>query len=173
VERETAVARKRVQHAETAIIQEVKVMTTAERVGATTIKPETRFEKRSNTIGDILSDLGIPDNEQDGEDEDDDEEEAELGKLSDDDEPGWVMGTMCRTVQYRIQSLRQKPMNLDELMQPGWGDAANYFIETDMKYGTAKLMVLAVLKYQIDTTAATPSPTTFGEHMLNLEIVSG
>jgi len=36
VERETAVARKRVQDAETAIMQELNDMTTSENVGATT-----------------------------------------------------------------------------------------------------------------------------------------
>ena len=36
MERETAVARKRVQDAETAIMQELNDMTTSENVGATT-----------------------------------------------------------------------------------------------------------------------------------------
>jgi hypothetical protein len=40
-----------------------------------------------------------------------------------------------------------------------------------MKYRTAELKVLAVVKPQIDTTAATPSPTTVGEHMQTLEII--
>jgi len=85
VERETAVARKRVQDAETAIMQD---MTTAENGGATTGKPETTFEEMLNAIGDSLSDLASSDDEQDGEDEEDDEEDTELGKLSDHDEPG-------------------------------------------------------------------------------------
>jgi hypothetical protein len=42
-----------------------------------------------------------------------------------------------------------------------------------MKYGTAELMVLAVVKPQMETTAATPSPITVGEHMQTPEIVSG
>ena len=41
-----------------------------------------------NAIGDSLSDLVSSNDEQDGEDEEDDEEDTELGKLSDDDEPG-------------------------------------------------------------------------------------
>jgi len=41
-----------------------------------------------------------------------------------------------------------------------------------MKYGTAELKVPAAFKYQIDQIAATPSPTTFGEDMQTLEIVS-
>jgi len=126
-----------------------------------------------NAIGDSLSNLASSDNKQDGEDEEDDEADTELGKLSDDDEPGWVMGTISKTVQHCMESFRQMQMRLDELTQPGWGDAANYFCERDMKYRTAELKVPAVVKQQIDTTAATPSLTTCEEHMQTLEIVSG
>jgi len=42
-----------------------------------------------------------------------------------------------------------------------------------MKYGTTKLKVPVVVEPQIDTTAATPSPTTFGEQMQTLDIVRG
>jgi len=170
VERETAVARKRVQDAETALMQD---MMTAENECATTGKPETTFEEMLNPIGDSLSDLASSHDEQDGEDKEDDEEDTELGKLSDDDEPGWVMGTITKTVQHRMESFRQKQMRLDELTQPGWGDAANNFRERDMRYGTAELMVPAVVKPQIDSTTATPSPISIGEHMQTPEIVRG
>jgi len=173
VERETAATRKRVQDAETATMQELKDMTTAESAGATTRKPETTFKEMLNDIGDSLSDLGSSDDEQDGEDKEDDGDDTELSKLSDDDEPRCVMGTISKTVQHRIERFRQKQMRLDELMQPGWGDAANYFCERDMKYGTAKLKVLAVVKPQIDTTAGTTPPTRFGEHMQALDIMCG
>jgi len=62
-------------------------------------------------------------------------------------------------------------MKLDELTQPGWGDAPYIFRERDMKYGTTESRVPAVVKPQIDMTAATPSSTTFGEHMQTLDIV--
>ena len=62
-------------------------------------------------------------------------------------------------------------MKLDDLTQPGKADAANYFRERDMKDGTTGLRVPAVVKPQMDTTAATPSPTTFGEHMQTLDII--
>jgi len=52
----------------------------------------------SNTIGDSLSDLASSENGEDGEDEDDDEEDPAGGKFSEDDEPGWVMGTISKTV---------------------------------------------------------------------------
>ena len=42
-----------------------------------------------------------------------------------------------------------------------------------MKYGMTELKVPAVVKTQTDTTAATPSLTTFGEHMQVVEIVPG
>jgi len=173
VERKTAVATQRVQDGEAAIMQELKDMTTAETVGATTRKPETTFEQMMNAIGDSLSDCASCDDEHDREDEEDDEEDTELGKLSDDNDPGWVMDTVSTTVQHRLGSFRPKHMKLGKFMQPGWGDAAHYSHERDMKYGTAELMVLAVVKPQIDMTAATPPPTTFGEHMQTRDIVCG
>ena len=104
-------------------------------------------------------------------DKDDDQDDTELGKLSENDEPGWVMGTISKAVQHRMESIRQKQMRLDELPQLGLGDPADYFLERDMKYGTTELKVPAVVKPQTDTTAATPSPTTFGELMQGVDIL--
>jgi len=42
-----------------------------------------------------------------------------------------------------------------------------------MKYGTTELKIPAVGKPQEDSTAATPSPTTFGELMQALDIIPG
>jgi len=81
------------------------------------------------------------------------------------------MGTISKTVQHHMESLRQKQMRLNELLQPGWRDAADYFDERDIKYGTTQLKVPAVVKPQTNMTAATPSPTTFGELMDALDIV--
>ena len=81
------------------------------------------------------------------------------------------MGTIIKTEQHFMESLRQKQMRLDELTQPGWGDAANYFRERDMRYGTAELKVPAVVQPQIDTTIATPSQKTVEEHLQTPEIV--
>ena len=66
---------------------------------------------------------------EDGEDEDD--EETEEGKLSEDYEPGCVMGRISITVQQRMERLQEKQMKLDQLTQPGWQDAADYFCERD------------------------------------------
>jgi len=67
-----------------------------------------------NAIQDSVSDLTSSDDEEDGQHEED-EEDTELGNLSDDDEPGWVMGTISKSVQHCVESLRQKWMRLEEL----------------------------------------------------------
>jgi len=146
VDRETAVARKQVQDAETAIMQVQEHMWNVKKAWSTTTKPETTFEEMLNAIGDSLSALVSPEDEEDGEDKDDDQEETELRKRSEHDEPGWVMGTFSKTVQHRMVSFRQKQTRLDKLVQPGWWDSAEYICERDMKYGTTELKVPAVVK---------------------------
>ena len=172
VARETAVAREWIQDAETAIMEEQENMRNVKYIRSTTTKTETTFEEMLNAVGDSLSDLASADVEEDGEDEDD-EEDLERGKLSEDDQPGWVMGTIFITVQHDMGRFWQAQMRLDELTQPELGDAANYFRLKDMKHGTTELKVPAVVKPQIDTTAPTPSPITFGEFMQALDIVPG
>jgi len=70
-----------------------------------------------------------------------------------------------------MESFRQNQKRLDELTQQGLGDAANYFHERDMKYGTAEWKVQVVVGPQIVIPAASPSPTTSGEHVQTLDIV--
>jgi hypothetical protein len=82
------------------------------------------------------------------------------------------MGTISNTLQHHMVSFWQQQRRLDILMQPGWGDAANYFEESDMKYATAEWNVPVFVKHSVNMTAATPSLTTLGEHMQTLEIVS-
>jgi hypothetical protein len=171
VERETAVVRQRVQDPETATMQELNDFTAAENVGLTTGKPETISEEMLNAIGDRMRNLASFKNEQDGKDEEDGEEDTEHSKLSHDGEPGWVMGTISKTVQHHMESFCQRQMTIDVLTQPGWGDAANDVHERDMMYVTAELKVQAVVKLQMDTSAATPSPTTIGEYMQTVHIV--
>jgi len=89
-----------------------------------------------NANRDSVSDLARSDDEENGEDAGDDEEDTEIGKLSEDDEPGWVMCTISKTVKHCWENFRQKQMRLEELTQPGWADAPDYFCEWDMKYGT-------------------------------------
>ena len=97
-ERETAVERKGVQDAETGIVHKLQHMSTAENAEATTSMLDTTFEEMLNATGDSLSNLASSDIQQSGEDEEDDEEDLELGKLSDDDETGLVMGMIPKRV---------------------------------------------------------------------------
>jgi len=135
VEREAAVARKPVGDAVAAIEQEQDDMRTANKAGLTTTMPETTFEEMLNAIRDSVSDLASSDNEEVVEDEDEDEEDPAGVKLSEDDKPGWVMGTISTMVQYHMARFLRKQMKLDKSTQPGWGDAADYIRETDKKYG--------------------------------------
>jgi hypothetical protein len=83
------------------------------------------------------------------------------------------MGTISKTLQYCIVRFRQMQMKLEEVTQPGWREAANYFGERDRIYLTAELKVPAVVIPQTDMPAATPSPTTFEEHMQTVDIGRG
>jgi hypothetical protein len=64
-------------------------------------------------------------------------------------------------------------MKLDELTQPGCQDAADYFRERDMKYGTTELSVPAVVQPQTNDDPPAPPPATFGELRERLDIVKG
>jgi len=94
VERETAVGRKRVQAAQTAMMQEQEHMVIVEKGRSTTTKPKITFEEIWNAIGNSLNDLANSEDMEDGKDEDDDDEDTGHGKLSDDYEPARVMGTI-------------------------------------------------------------------------------
>jgi len=87
LESKTAVARKRLEHAETAIKQKQDDMSNVEKAGLTTREPEKTFEWMLNTIRDSLSDLASSDDEKDAQDEEEDDD-TEQDKLSEDDEPG-------------------------------------------------------------------------------------
>jgi len=146
-------------------------MTHAEIAGLTSRQLEKTFEEMVVAIGDSLSDFASSDDGEDGQEEDD--EETEQGNLSEDDEPGWVMGTTTKTVQQRMVRFRQKQMKLDELTQPQLEDAADYFRERDKKYGTTELRVPAVVQPQTNDDSPAPLPAIFGELMESLDIVPG
>jgi len=165
------VARKRVDDTEAVIRQQQQDSGTVENVGVTTREPEQTFEEMMVASEDSLSDLASSDYGEDWEDED--EEETEQGKLSEDDEHGWVMGPISKTVKQRMERLRQKQLTIDVLTQPGWGDAADYFSASDMKYCTSEWKVPAVVQLQMDDVAAVPAPTTSRELMECLDIDHG
>jgi hypothetical protein len=99
VERETAVSRKQVEDAETVIKQEQEDMRSAESGGLISSEPGYKIEEMLDAIGDSQSDFARSDDEEDR----DDDADTEQGKLSKDDEPSWVMGTISKTVQQRIE----------------------------------------------------------------------
>jgi len=100
-------------------------MRNAAKAGSTTRKLENASEEILNANGDSLSDLASSANQDNGEGIEDDEEDTELGKLSEDDEPGCVIGQICNTVQHCMVCFRQKQMRFEQLTHPGLGDAAN------------------------------------------------
>jgi len=95
VERETTGARKRVEDAEAVVQQEQQDMKHAEIAGVMNRVLEKTFEEVMAAVRDSLSDLATSDDGEDGEDE---KEETEQGKLSEDDDPGWVMRKITKTV---------------------------------------------------------------------------
>jgi len=161
VERMTAVAIKRVQDGERAIKQNREDMSRVEKAGLTTRKPKKTFEEMLNAIGGSMNDCASSNHVKYAEDQEDDKD-TEQGKLSEDDEPGWVMGTISNTVQCRMERFWQKQMKLEKLWQPGKGEAPDYFPERDMKNGMTILLVPAVVRSQTDQVAAAPPLITFG-----------
>jgi len=146
-------------------------MNHAKIAGLPNSEPEKSVEEMMIAIGHNLSDLESSEDGEDGEDEDD--AQPEQGKLSEDDKPGWGMGTTPKTVEQCMERFRQKQMKLDELTQPRWKDAADYFHERDRKYGTLELQVLAVVQPHTDYEAVAPAPTTSGELLESHQIVPG
>jgi hypothetical protein len=71
-----------------------------------------------------------------------------------------------------MENFRQKQMMLDEVTHQGWEDAADYFRESDKKYGKAELWVPVVVHPQTDDDALAPPATTLGELVERLDIVS-
>jgi len=78
------------------IKQEQEDTMKAEHVGMTSKEPKKMFQEIMVATRDSVSDLASSDNKEDEEDEDD--EETAQGKLSEDDEPGWVIGTIYKMV---------------------------------------------------------------------------
>ena len=130
-------------------------------MGLTTREPKQSFEEMINAIRNSLPNHASSHNEEAGDNEDDDD--TEMGKLSDNDKPSWLVATITKSVQLHIERFRQKQMKLDGLTLPGGVDAANYFGDRDKKHGTTELKIPPFVKPQIDNVAAAPAPTTFGE----------
>ena len=82
-------------------------MRNAENAELPTTKPETSLAKMVNAIGDSLNDLACSGNVEDSDDKNGDEADPPVGKLSKDDEPGWVMGTVSITLWHQIERFGQ------------------------------------------------------------------
>jgi hypothetical protein len=118
--------------------------------------------------------MSDPASADDGENwEDEDDEESEQGKLSEDDKPGCVMDTLSNMVHKCMKRFCQKQVKHDELTQPGWKDAADYFCERYRQYGTFEWGVLADVAPQVNDETVAPAPTTFWELRECLDIVPG
>jgi len=155
------VARKWVEDAETTINQEQEDMRQAETTGLTTRKLEIMFPQMFNDIRASLSNRASSDDQEDVVEEDD--QDTEVGELSTDYVPSWVMGTISKVVQQHMERFWQKQMKLDKLKQPGWGDAADYICVRDKKYGMTELRFPVVVKPHTDHVATAPALTSFGE----------
>jgi len=114
---------KRVEDAEAAVQQEQDDRRIAEYNGLTNREPKKSCQEMIVAIGDSLSDFESSNDGEDGDDEDD--EVTQQGQLSEDEEPGWVMGTITKRGQLRMERFRQQQMMLDELTQRGWEDPAD------------------------------------------------
>ena len=125
VEKENAVARRRVYDAETAITQEQEDMTSGQRGGLTFMEPGQPFENMLDAIRGSLSDHACSDDQEHGEQNG----VTQQSKRSKVDEPGWVMGTIPKMVQQSMEGFRKKQMKVDEVAQLEWGDTAVYFLE--------------------------------------------
>jgi hypothetical protein len=89
---------------ETAVQQKEEGSRKAENAGLTNSELEKTFQEMMVAIGDSLSDLASSNDGEDGQNEDD--EETAQCRLSEDDEPGWVIGTMTKIVRQRMERCR-------------------------------------------------------------------
>jgi len=161
----------RVEDTEAGVQQDQEDTRKAGNVELTIREPNQTFPEVMVAIEDSLSNHASSNDGENREDEVD--EETEQGQLSKDDEPGWVVGTMSKTIQQRVKRFWQKQMILDEVTQPGWEDPADSFCERDKNYRTLELRVLAVGKPDTENDAASPALISFGEHLKWLDIDPG
>jgi len=143
VERATGGARQGGQEAEAAIRLEQEDTVMAENACLTTREVEKTFKEMMVATGVSLSDIASFNDGEDGELKN--EEDTEQGKLSEDDERGWVTGTISNIVPQHMEEFQQNQMKLDKLTQPEWGDPADYLRDRDKEYSSSKLRVPVVV----------------------------
>lgn len=127
IERETAVARQRVEDAVAVIREEQEDTQPADTTGLTTMEPQKMYHEMMVAIGDILTDIASSDYGKDL--EDDNNDESEQGQLTENDEPGCVMHTITLMVQERMDKFRQKRINFNKPTEPKWKNVADNYRE--------------------------------------------
>lgn len=89
------------------------------------------------------------------------------------EEPGRVIGTNSKPVQYCMLRFHKKLICPDELTQAEWWGKADYMNETNLKYSTAELVLPVGAKLQTNNIVATPAVTTIGELLEALHTLPG
>jgi len=146
-------------------------MKTAEKAELTTAKHEKTYREMLFAKGASLSGLKNSNDGKDRDDEANDGENTEQGKQSKHDEPGWVMDTISKVVQHHLPSIQQIRIVAPWLDGTGMGERGwlhvweRYEVWDYRNVGSSSCQALT------EMTAATPSPTTFGELMHTVEIV--
>lgn len=79
-------------------------MRIAAQAELTTRKSKKVFEEILNSIGDSLRDPASSNNGEEGEGGHENEENTELGMMTKDDQPRWVVGAIAITEQHRMDS---------------------------------------------------------------------
>jgi len=169
VETETAGGRNGVEDAEAAFQKTQENMNHAEAARLTRREPKKTYDEMHFATIDRLCDLASSDSM---EDEDDVDEEIGQGIMSEDDETGWLMGTITTTIQQCMARFRQKKIMLHKLTWPGWEDAADYVRVQDTIYGSSTLRIQAVIQPHMNENIPAPPPITFAELLQCLDIAS-
>jgi hypothetical protein len=118
------------------------------------------FEVMMEAIRDSVDDVTTSDEEDDHYDNISDGQDYDDAKLSDDDAPGWVVGTINKSVQERLETVPMKRIKLQELTTLAWAEAEADFTIRNRKYGTTKLKILTVVT--LNTTINTANTSIFG-----------
>jgi hypothetical protein len=105
-------ARKRVEDTEATVQQEQEDMKNPGNAVLKNREPEKTFWEMMLAMGHRLSVLGSSDDEEDR--EHDNDKETEQGKLSEDDEPSWVMDTITKTVKNPMERFCPEQIKLHE-----------------------------------------------------------
>jgi hypothetical protein len=94
-------ARWRVEETDALVTKQQEDLEAVENAGLTTREHEIMFLEMMVANRDSLYDIASSNNGEDGDSGND--EDTEQGKLSEDDKPGWVMGTISKTLQQHME----------------------------------------------------------------------